>query len=223
MYTGHPDQYFGHISYSQHGEDLMLLNLFKQIGIDKPSYLDLGAHHPSNISNTALMYSRGCRGVNIEANPNLMEAFYKERSEDKNVCVGVGLKEDDMPFFMFDERSGLNTFSEAQAMEITKSSGMIIQNIKLISCMTLNQIVDTYCKGIFPNFLNCDLEGLDFDILASADFSKRRPKVICVEVREIDTRKTCMMMEANGYYPYCRMGENIIYTSSSHPFTVCGY
>lgn len=216
MYTGHPDQYFGHISYSQHGEDLMLLNLFKQIGIDKPSYLDLGAHHPTNISNTALMYSRGCRGVNIEANPNLMEAFYKERSEDKNVCVGVGLKEDDMPFFMFDERSGLNTFSEAQAMEITKSSGMIIQNIKLISCMTLNQIVDTYCEGKFPDFLSCDIEGLDIEVLAHADFSKNKPKVMCVEIREVDMRRSCLMIESNGYNSYCRMGENVIFVQDEY-------
>ncbi len=88
-YEGHPDQAFGHISYSQHGEDLFLLNIFRLIGIETPSYLDLGAHHPWHISNTALMYHRGSRGVNVEANPILFEAFLTERPLDKNVNMGV--------------------------------------------------------------------------------------------------------------------------------------
>src|SRR5690606_9910227 len=77
-YSGHPDQHYGHITYSQHGEDLLILNLFDQLQIKNPSYLDLGAHHPTDISNTKLLYDRGSRGVNIEANRHLIEAFYEQ-------------------------------------------------------------------------------------------------------------------------------------------------
>lgn len=213
MYTGHPDQYFGHISYSQNGEDLVLLNLFRNLGIDKPSYLDLGAHHPTTISNTALMYSRGCRGVNIEANPNLIGDFYKERPEDKNVCVGVADKEDDLAFFTFDERSGRNTFSEKEAIRFAELYAMPVKDIHLIACKTLNQIVDEYCGGIFPDFLNCDLEGLDFDVLSVTDFSKSRPKIICVEVSKLDLALIHDLMISNSFIPLEKMGDNVIFVN----------
>src|SRR5215831_18702667 len=90
MYTGHPDQAFGHTTYSQCGEDLLVANIFTLIGIPTPSYLDVGAHHPLHVSNTALLYARGSRGINVEANPELIPAFHTLRPGDVTVNVGVG-------------------------------------------------------------------------------------------------------------------------------------
>lgn len=86
----HRNQKFGRTTYAQHGEDLMICNLFSIIGVDRPGYLDLGAHHPYVISNTALLYERGSRGVNVEANPVLLDAFREARPEDVSVNLGVG-------------------------------------------------------------------------------------------------------------------------------------
>lgn len=74
------------------------------MGIKKPSYIDIGAHHPYEISNTAIFYMNGCRGVNVEANPNLIDEFYKERPDDINICCGVGNHPGKMPFYMIDEK-----------------------------------------------------------------------------------------------------------------------
>ena len=50
-------------SYSQEGEDVMLLSIFpeKRDGF----YVDVGAHRPKSFSNTQLFYRRGWRGINI--------------------------------------------------------------------------------------------------------------------------------------------------------------
>jgi len=70
-------------TFSQTGEDAIvkfLLNI-----IEKPSkltWLDIGAHHPTYFSNTALFYSQGMRGINIEANPLLILEFYRKRKRD---------------------------------------------------------------------------------------------------------------------------------------------
>ena len=72
-FAGHPDQAFGPLTYAQFGEDLILANAFALRGIEKPSFLDIGAHHPVHCSNTALLYARGARGVCVEANPNLIK------------------------------------------------------------------------------------------------------------------------------------------------------
>ena len=76
------DQLYGSRTYAQHGDDLAILNIFDMIGITRPSYLDIGAHDPFKISNTALLYLRGSRGINVEANPRLIEAFRVQRPDD---------------------------------------------------------------------------------------------------------------------------------------------
>src|SRR5262249_38551597 len=114
-FAGHPDQRYGHLTYSQHGEDLVFVALFEQIGVDRPSYLDIGAHHPVNCSNTALLHRRGSRGVNIDANPDVMDAFRRERPQDANINVGVAGTSGSMTFYRIDAFSGRNTFSKEAA------------------------------------------------------------------------------------------------------------
>lgn len=203
-----PDQRWSGVTYAQHGDDLMLLNLCEQLGIKNPSYLDLGAHHPENISNTKLLYLLGCRGVNVEANPHLMEAFYDQRPDDINVCAGVGPQNRMANFYMLDEQSGLNTFADGELESIGLKPSTIRQTILL----TINQIVERYCPGgSFPDILLVDIEGLDYAVLASADFSASAPKIICVECRPSDTTRMVEMLRQQGFEPYCRMGENLFF------------
>ncbi len=83
---------FKKISFSQCGEDLIVQNIFNCLGIEKPSYIDVGAYDPFIFSNTALFYSKGSRGINIEPDPHLYKTFPKHRKEDINLNVGIGEK-----------------------------------------------------------------------------------------------------------------------------------
>lgn len=213
-YHGHPDQHFGHITYSQHGEDLMLLNLFKLLSIDKPSYLDLGAHHPINISNTKLLYDRGSRGVNVEANPNLFQAFVDQRPHDINLCIGVARQSGVLTFHMYDQSSGRNTFSETEVESLR--GVMTVKTAMTIPVVTLKDIIDQHCGGKFPQLLSVDIEGFDFDVLDSTDFSKDWPIIIIVETRRNAADKMCFMLREKGFNLNCRMGENLIFTHSTH-------
>lgn len=208
QYQGSPNQRWGHISYAQHGDDFMLVNLFEMLGIDKPSYLDLGAHQPTDISNTRLLYERGSRGVNVEANPRLIELFRCERPEDLNVNIGVGLLDGTALFYMYGDEDGRNTFSK----EEIRRTGMRVANEVFLPIKTVNQIVKDYCGDRWPDLLSCDIEGLDFDVLSSADFDvPAPPKVICVETRTSDSKCMRDMLHKKDYRQYCRMGENLFF------------
>ncbi len=209
--TGHPDQKFGTYTYSQCGEDLMILNLFDMIGIKNPSYLDLGAHEPLTISNTALLYNRGSRGVNVEANPNLIAAFHQHRPFDTNVNVGVALKPGTMKFYMWDDHSGRNTFNKEWADKLEKLEGSIDLEVT-----TIDIIVQLYCDGKYPDFLSIDIEGLDYDVLKQADFSKSSPRIICAEVPRQEDQKFCDMMHNKGYYKYSRHAVNVIFVREEY-------
>ena len=78
-----------HRSYSQCGEDLIIAFLFRSLGIERPGYIDIGAHHPTYLSNTRLLYARGSRGINIEANPALIRRFRTQRPGDVNLNIGI--------------------------------------------------------------------------------------------------------------------------------------
>jgi hypothetical protein len=86
--TGHRDQWFGGRTYAQHGDDLAVLNIFKRLGIERPSYLDVGAYHPFDLSNTALLYERGSRGINVEPNEAQCLCFMR-RGQMTSTCATV--------------------------------------------------------------------------------------------------------------------------------------
>jgi hypothetical protein len=211
IYKGHPDQRFGPVTYSQNGEDLMILSLCELLDLQCPTYLDLGAHDPFTISNTALLYSRGSYGVNIDANINVMDEFMIHRVRDVNVCVGVSANSAKPRLFhLVDPKSGLNTFCEDKIPRPFTSKSTVLVNM-----MTVNEVVMTYCPGgIFPDLLFTDLEGLDLEVLDSMNLERSYPKIICSEIRKDETEKAITNMLYKGYSRVCRMGENLIFIAN---------
>lgn len=221
-FHGHPDQAFGHLSYAQHGEDMIFVNLFHLMGIQKPTWLDIGAHHPVTISNTALLYRRGGRGVNIEANPNLIENFRRLRPEDVNVNVGVAPKDkagSKMTFYMIDKGSGRNTFDRKAAEEfVAQHPNFSITETMEIDTISVEDVVAKYCGGRYPDLLTMDVENLDYDILASADFSQSKPKFICVEVVSSGGDTSGQMKDlilSRGYFVVARTIGNYVFAENS--------
>ena len=83
---------FNKKSYSQAGEDAILMYIFVMLGVplSQCTYLDLGANHPCDMSNTWFFYQQGARGILVDANPKLAEELRQARPEDRviNACVG---------------------------------------------------------------------------------------------------------------------------------------
>jgi FkbM family methyltransferase len=219
-YSGHPDQVFGGATYAQHGDDVVALNIFHFLEIDKPSYLDIGAHHPVNISNTALLYQRGCRGINVDANPILLKAFETERPEDINLNLGVSDKKGMLTFYMIDDASGRNTFDLATAEAFVAGHPWCkIRKTIEVSVVTINEIIDTYANGVCPDYLSLDAEGFDARILKSLNFAKHRPKVICTEVvtggGETSHATIAQSLTQSGYFSYFRTVGNFFFVDNS--------
>lgn len=207
----------GYKTYAQHYEDLILAAIFGQIGIFHPTYMDLGANHPINISNTAIFYENGCRGINIEANPMCMEAFHQMRHDDMNLNIGIADKKGVLPFYKVDNTSGLNSFS----LQELQKSHLQPKETMMIEVSTLNDIVEKYCPDGFPDLLDCDIEGLDYAVLWGTDFANVGPKVICVEVKSNEIDKFDDMMKAKDYFRFCRIGVNNIYVRNEYSSVLC--
>lgn len=202
-------------SHSQCGEDLLVQYIFNLRGIQNPSYIDIGAHDPFFLNNTALFYENGSHGINVEANPQLSENFNTHRPLDINLNIGVGNQKGDLDFYIMKDNT-LSTFSKKEA-DFMIANGKELLEIKKVELTTITNILDEYNNGTFPDFMNLDVEGLDFEILQSIDFEKSFPKVICVEAAEYSPigagkRKDQLIefLVSKGYYEYANTNLNAI-------------
>lgn len=178
--------------YAQSGEDIILSHLFFKLNIAQPSYLDIGANHPSYISNTYFFYLRGSRGVCVEPNPNLYQKIKKTRPKDTVLNIGIGVKEDTIAdFYLFpDYADGLSTFSKEEALywgeKGMKHLGKIpYEKIIKVPLQTINTVIKNHFTQT-PDFISLDVEGLDLQILQSLDFDTYAPLVLCVETLQYD-------------------------------------
>lgn len=169
----------GHIFYSQNGEDVILSSQFKKKPIG--FYVDFGAHHPTRYSNTYLLYKKGWRGINVDANESLINVFSKKRPRDISVCKAIGADGEQLEYFMFED-AAVNTFSPSEAQKWKDSKWNKYIGSKVMTTESPNTILKNYLP---PNtkidLLSVDVEGLDFNLLSSLDFNLFRPEVIVVE------------------------------------------
>lgn len=176
------------LSYSQCGEDLIMNFLFNSLRIDKPSYIDIGAHHPFWLSNTFFFYKKGSRGINIEPNPQLITQFYKHRKKDINLNIGISGSNDELEFYIMSAPT-MSTFSFDEAKRLEQETAFRIVAQKKIIVKHIQSVLDDYNNGIFPDFLSLDVEGLEEEILSSIDFKNNFPKVICLETLSYSENK----------------------------------
>jgi FkbM family methyltransferase len=210
-------------SYSQCGEDIIVNYIFSLRGLINPTYIDVGANHPYYLNNTAVFYEKGCKGINIEANPRLINDFQKYRPLDINLNIGISNEEGELTFYIMEDNT-LSTFSKEECDQLVKL-GKKIRSVDQIKITTISNVLKYYFDDKFPDFMSLDVEGLDFIILQSIDFEKHYPKVICVESAEYSnigagTRRNGIIdfLVSKGYYEYANTNLNAIMVKSEFWF-----
>ena len=207
---------FAKKSWSQYGEDLLIWNKFQELGIERPTYIDVGANHPFDISNTAIFHVHGCHGINIDANPNNMDLFEKYRSNDINICCGIGPAETTMPFYMVDEHSGRNSFVKENVENFIRTSPepFEIREVRQIRVRLLQDVLDEYNSGKMPDYMSIDIEGMEYDVLSGFDLVSNGPKMLTIEIMDEDGKLTAAMakfMQDSGYVLLIKAGINHTY------------
>lgn len=191
-------------SFAQQGEDLVMKNILDIANIPKPTYIDIGAHDPVKNNNSYLFYTQGARGVLVEPNPTYAEVLRQKRPGDKVLEVGIGVDASaEADYYVIEGDGQLNTFSKAQADLLEKRDKKKIVGVIKRQLLKLNAVLDEHFKDGGPDLLSIDVEGLDYAILKTLDFTKHRPKVICVETADPETalvsKPILQLLESKGY------------------------
>lgn len=207
--------------YSQSGEDSIIAFVFGALGFypKEVTYLDLGANHARDLSNTYYFYQHGASGVLVEANPNLIPELKLLRPRDTILNNCVSDNDDETIEFYLMSGDGLSTVSRESvehAMEVNDSLE-VFETVK-IKTISVNRIMERYFTET-PLFLNVDIEGCEMEVLRSIDFDKYRPLVIVAEVIPYEAglvigKKNAELIEylqSKGYEEYAFTGINSIF------------
>ena len=161
------------------GEDLIIEDLTKNI--KNGFYVDAGCYHPLHLSNTYLLYKRSWNGINIDISEFSIKLFNYLRPNDVNINSAVSNMEKEISFYYQKKLSQLSTIKKAISNE--RMQGNIKE--KKIKSLKLNSILNqSKFKNRQIDFLNIDVEGADFEVLKSLDFTIYEPKIICIEIMD---------------------------------------
>lgn len=172
-------------SFSQGGEDLLVLKILEGRGVKNFSYLDIGANHPYHLNNTALMYILGGRGINIEPNPVQADLIRRARPRDITLNIGAAAENGEMDFFVMSQSVSC-TFDRQEAEKLEQNDGNQIKRVLPISVRKVAEILTEY--DFHPHFISVDVEGMDLEILKSIDWNATRPVAVCVETLDYFTQ-----------------------------------
>jgi len=169
-------------TYSQSGEDIFITNYMRQHNIENGKYVDVGAFHPIKYSNTCLLFNKGWSGINIDLNPVSIDYFNILRPKDKNVCCAISNKKKKTKVFINSIFSPLNTISKKHA------SSFNFATKKELNFFVMSKKFNNIVKIKF-NFLNIDIEGLDYQVIKSINLNRYKPNLICIEILDKEILK----------------------------------
>jgi FkbM family methyltransferase len=212
-------------SYAQSGEDAICAYIIMALGkrIEECSYIDLGANHAKEISNTYWFYKNGARGVLVEANPDLIPELKFWRNSDVILNKIISDKQKSVEKINIMSGNGLSTTDDDATKEILEinTSLKVVKTVE-IETITVHEIIENYL-GKNPDILNIDVEGSELKVIESIDFKKYRPLIIIIEnipyrpylvVGKRQTDKSLMILKENGYIEYAFTGINAILIDS---------
>ena len=175
-----PKIFFPKKSYSMFGEDKFIQKYYKNK--KKGFYIDVGAYHPLDGSNTQLLYKKGWSGINLDINYYSIKLFNFLRKRDRNIHSGVSIKKGKLTMFYRKEINMLNTLDEKMA-KINFRKGYYKKHIQVD---TLDHLLKKNLKKNDKiDFINIDAEGLELKVLRSLNFKIYKPQLICVEIHNV--------------------------------------
>lgn len=192
-------------TYASDREDIIMLDYMLNRHVEF-SYMDIGVCHPVIRNNTYLFYEKGfTNGVLVEPNTEMcrMAAEYRPKNKIVNVGAAPLPTNEELTYYYDSMHPGLNTFLK----DVAASRGMD-RNFRKVPVKDINTIiVENY--ETYPDVLDLDTEGLDYELLSHLDFDRYPIELICVETpAEGGIGK---LLTANKYRLLNRTAENEIY------------
>lgn len=203
------------VSYSQWGEDLVIWDFFKRKtdGV----FVEIGAHHPTIISQTYLLETKGWRGVLVEPLQKCYELLKDNRPGSQVFHCGAAAPGSPREATIKIPPDSDGGMSQAEvSLEGKLEDGFRYETIQL---RTMDSVLEE--AGLEAiDFLSIDVEGMEISALSGFDFARYRPKLILIE-DHAESHDKHRFLRSKGYRFINRIGCNNWYVPKGfHDFSL---
>ena len=164
------------LSYAQRLEDYHLACAFA--GQETGFYVDIGAGHPVADNVSYWFYLKGWNGLVVEPQANLLDLYAHLRPRDLALGNLVGRADGEADFHVVERLHGLSTTLAENARTAIELGGKVTTERRPMRSLA-SLVAEHGIRTI--DFLKIDVEGAEADVLAGADWTTCRPRVVLVE------------------------------------------
>lgn len=203
----------GRTTYSQYGEDVIMAEFLKE---ESGGYIDIGAGHPTQGSNTYGLYLRGWRGLLVEPLARFQPDIQRLRPEDSLRQALVGESPGANAKFFEYKTWQFSTASKSRVDELAARQIHPTESYD-VPVLSLADIAPKVSPDM-PFVLNIDAEGWDYKILQGGDWLSFSPRLVVVEELDSPLRTptpTFELLTSVGYYLQSYAYRSSFYVHSS--------
>ena len=216
LYIRHKS-YLKRMQYSQWGEDQFINQFFK----DKIDgiYLDIGCFHPVMYNNTCLLHRKGWQGINIDINPTSIDLFNILRPKDTNLCTTINEIKETFEIYYDDPFSPVNTLDKQFYENLENKNNKNTKKL-FVESKSMKEILNISKIDKSIDFINLDVEGMDYKILKNINLNQLKPKLISIETHNVDGLKNkdfesiVKLMKESSFSIYKRVGPTTLFSFS---------
>jgi FkbM family methyltransferase len=202
------------MNYSQNDEQKTILAYFANSS--PRSFLDIGAYHPTELSNTRCLVEKGWGGVYVEPNPDLLPRFEEAYGDNPKIqllplCVGRENKEVEFLVASGGNVSwgdAVSTLDPAWTPRWEKA-GVTFTPIQR-EMVTVQELLQRAAYPCF-DFISIDTEGNVLEILEQIVPDALGTRLFCVEWNREDLDRFTRYFKPRGYRELYRSAENLIF------------
>jgi len=194
---------------SQQEEEKLVREFFQDD--DSGFYVEVGANHPTEGSQTWHLEQLGWTGVLVEPQPDLAGQLRRERRA-KVYAVACSKP----------ENAGKTLTLYLAGIQSSLDADFYVAGVRRagsveVPVMTLDQVLEDAGAPQPLDFVSIDVEGHDVEVLAGFDLARWRPRLLLIEdvVQSLDLHRHLV---ARGYRWIRRTGINSWYVPAEAPF-----
>ncbi|MBZ0268350.1 FkbM family methyltransferase [bacterium] len=200
-------------SYSQSGEDLIIEFVLERLEVSPAvtRYADVGAATPDGHNNTYLLYTKGARGLLVEADPAYRDVYAEVRPGDEVLSAAVVPERlrggGSIEFHLAGDRGWNSVLREHVEEAERRGKGGVVRTLTAPT-RTINEALARF-EGAELHVLSIDVEGVDHELVGELDFARVRPWIVVVE--DAGRGELDGILTDRGYVRYAGTYINAIY------------
>jgi FkbM family methyltransferase len=173
-------------SFAQNGEDLLVWNYFERKA--GGFFVEVGANHPTRLSQTWFLEQRGWSGILVEPLPACCDELRALRKNSRVVQAAAGAQAG---------QAMLNVAASDVWSHLGPSKDLQVVDRIPVAVRTLDDIL-AECQAPQVDFLSVDTEGMELDVLRGLNLRKHRPSLLLLE-DHMDSLALYFYVKRQGY------------------------